>query len=52
MALGVAWKIYTSVAKELKLKVRKCLGTIFTFVEVTGEKLVGEPFWSPQNNPE
>ena len=36
---------YTSVAKRLKLNVRKFLGLIPTFVEVTGEKLVGWPFW-------
>ena len=29
------------MAKRLKLKVRKFLGLILTFVEVTGEKLVG-----------
>ena len=29
------------VAKGLKLKVRKFLGLISTFVEVTGERLVG-----------
>ena len=34
-------KFYTSVAKGLKLKVRKFCGLISTFVEVTGEKLVG-----------
>ena len=31
---------YTSVAKVLKLKVRKFWGLIPTFVEVTGEKLI------------
>ena len=30
-------KFYTSVAKGLKLKVRKFLGLIPMFVEVTGE---------------
>ena len=34
-------KFYTSVAKGLKLKVRKSRGLIPVFVEVTGEKLVG-----------
>ena len=34
-------KFYTSVAKGLKLKVRKSSGLIATFVEVTEEKLVG-----------
>ena len=33
-------KFYTSVAKGLKLKVRKFWGLITTLVEVTGEKLV------------
>ena len=41
----MALKFYTSVAKRLKLKVRKSWGLILTFVEVTGEKLVGGPFW-------
>ena len=41
LALGIALKSYTSVAKRLKLKVRKCWGLIRTFVEVTGEGLVG-----------
>ena len=35
---GIALKIYTSVAKGLKLQVRKFWGLIPTFVEVTGEK--------------
>ena len=34
-------KFYTSVAKGLKLNVREFWGQISTFVEVTGEKLVG-----------
>ena len=38
---------YTSLSKGFKLKVRTFLGLIPTFVEVTGEKLVGEPFCSP-----
>ena len=33
--------IITSVAKGLKLKVRRFLGLSSTFVEVTGKKLVG-----------
>ena len=37
----MALTFYTSVAKELKLKVRKFLRLIFLFVEVTGGKLVG-----------
>ena len=42
VALGMVLKFCTSVAKELKLKVRKFLRLIFMFVEVTGEKLVVE----------
>ena len=34
-------KFYTSVAKGLKLKVRKFWGLIPTFVEIREEKLVG-----------
>ena len=51
LALGTNLKFYTSVAKRLKLKVRKFWWIIPTFVEITGEKLVGElfapppPFW-------
>ena len=41
LVLGTNLKFYTSVAKGLKLKVRKFWGLIPTFVEVTGEKLVG-----------
>ena len=37
---------YTSAAKGLKLKVRKFLGLIVTFVEVTEGKVVGRPFCS------
>ena len=40
----MALKFYTSDAKWLKLKVKKFLGLIFTFVDVTGEKLVGGAF--------
>ena len=36
--LGMALKFYTSVAKGLKLKIRKFWGLIPTFVGVTGEK--------------
>ena len=45
--LGTALKFYIIVGKGLNLKVRKFLRLITTFVEVTAEKLVGEPFWSP-----
>ena len=41
LALGTNLKFYTSVAKGLKLKVRKFWGLIPTFVEITEEKLVG-----------
>ena len=37
-------KFYTGVTKGLKLKVRKLGRLIPTFVEVTGEKLVGGVF--------
>ena len=37
LVLGMSWKFYTSVAKELKLEFKKCLGLIPTFIEVTGE---------------
>ena len=49
LALGKALKSYTSVAKGLKLKVRKFRGLIPTFVENTGEKLVREPFCPPHS---
>ena len=48
LALGTNLKFYTSLSKGLKLKVRKFWGLIHTFVEVTGEKLVGGPFWLPR----
>ena len=41
LALGMALKFYTNMTRELKLKVKKFLGLILTFVEVTGGKLVG-----------
>ena len=44
LAPGTNLKFYTSVAKGLKLKVRKCWGLILTFAEVAGEKLIGGPF--------
>ena len=40
-------KFYNCEAKGLKLKVRKFLGLSPTFVEVTGEKLVGGLFAPP-----
>ena len=49
LALEKNLKFNTSVAKGSKLKVRKFLGLIPTFVAVTGENLVGGggflPFW-------
>ena len=47
LALGTNLKFCNSVAKELKLKVRKFWGPTPTFVEVTGEKLVGGSFCPP-----
>ena len=44
LALVMALKFYTSVAKRSKLKVRKLLGLVITFIEVTGEKLVESLF--------
>ena len=41
LAVGTNLKFYSSLWKELKLKVRKFGGLIPTFVEVVGEKLVG-----------
>ena len=38
----MALKFHTSVKKGLKLKVRQFVGLVPTFVEVTGEKMVGE----------
>ena len=43
LALGTILKFYTSLSKELKLKVKRFWGLILTF-EVAGEKLVGRPF--------
>ena len=43
----MALKFYISVAKELKLKVGIIWGLIPTLGEVTGENLVGAPFWLP-----
>ena len=44
LALGTNLKFCTSVAKESKLKFGKFWGRNRTFVEVTGEKLVGGAF--------
>ena len=40
----MALKLYTSMAKGLKLKVRKFWELIATFVQITGEKLLGRLF--------
>ena len=45
LALGMALDFYTSVAKGLKLKVKKFLGLIPTFAKVTEEKLAGGAFY-------
>ena len=47
LALGKNLKFYTSLSKELKLKVRKFWELIPTFVEVTGEKKVRGLFAPP-----
>ena len=41
LALGMALQFYSSVAKELKLKVRKLWGLILIFGKIIGEKLEG-----------
>ena len=50
LTLGIALKCYTSVAKRLKLNVRKG-GLALRFVEVTGEKLVWVFFLPPPPTP-
>ena len=50
LALGIAFKFYTSVAKGLKLKVTKFWGLILTSVEITGKNLV-ERSYSPPPSP-
>ena len=47
LALGTNLKFCTSVAKKLKLKARQFWGPNPTFVEVTGEKLVGGALLAP-----
>ena len=51
LAQGTNLKFYISVAKELKLKVRKFWGLIPTIVKVTGEELAGGLF-APSPYPE
>ena len=47
----MVFKFYTSLAKELKLKVKKFWRLILTFVEVTGENLVGRGTFLPPSPP-
>ena len=47
LALSISLKFYSSVAKKLILKFRKFWGLVPTFLEVTGEKLVGGLFAPP-----
>ena len=47
----MALKFYTSVTKGLKLKDRKFWGLISTFVDITGEKLIGWSFCLPPHPP-
>ena len=47
LALSTNLKFYTSVAKGLKLKVKKFWGLIPTFIEITGEKLVQGDLFAP-----
>ena len=47
LALGMALKFYTRVAKGLTFKVRKFWRLIITFVEVAEEELVGGTFLPP-----
>ena len=49
LALYMALKFYTSVTKALELKVRKFWALSLTYVEITGEKLIGGSF--PPPNP-
>ena len=42
LALGMDFKFSISIAKSLKLKVRKLFGLILTLAEVTWEKLIRE----------
>ena len=48
---GTNLKFYTSLSKGLKLKVRHFWGLIPTFVEVIGEKLVGDGAFLPPPPP-
>ena len=48
---GLNITFYTSVTKGLNVKVREFWGVIPTFVEVTGEKLVGKVGAFPPTSP-
>ena len=48
MALGTALEFYTSVENGSKLKVRKCLELISTFLEVAEKQLIKGVF-CPRN---
>ena len=48
LALGKDLKFYTSVIKGLKLKFRKFWWLILTFMEVWGQKLVGDLHSHPE----
>ena len=48
LAVGAGLKFYNSVENWSRRKFRKFWGSIPTFVEVTGEKLVGGPFCPPR----
>ena len=47
----MAMKFYTSITRELKLKLRTFLGLRLTIVEVKGEKLVEGTFLTPPPPP-
>ena len=47
VVVGMHLKFYTSMRKGLKLKDKKVLRLISTFIEVTRKKLVGWPFSPP-----
>ena len=49
LALRMTLKFYISLAKGLKLKIRKFCGQIPTFVEATGEELVEGGLFAPQS---
>ena len=48
----MALKLYTSVARGLKLTVRQLWGQIPTLVQVTGENLIGGRIFATSPHPE